>query len=975
MITFIRLICLQLAFICTYSYAYAAENPIIIDDILVTEEICELKNGSLTIIITGTYTDLIYSIDNGATFQTSNYFGNLGSGDYIAIVADASSCSEAFSIQIVDAPLPKVTIDFECEPEQNKVNVDLTPFSDGIQPFTYNWAGPNGESFDTPGLNQVDPGTYFVTVTDRLGCSIDTTLNFPICCELIVECNDSDTTYLNCISEVLDINALFLDNNTANDLSELSRTGINILERCSDIAVEVIDEYNANQECGSGPLVYKRIYRIDDGSNLSACENIIIIDNYGDITLENNPRELVISCNENIDDLINNWVDDIAGATVKACSGTYDVVTVPDIYTIAYSCIGTGSLDVEFLITDECNNELSFTSKISVIDITPPDIVCPDNIQISVAEPDFQQQIDSWLVDYISSDACSSADVIDDYSFDNLSFDCVEEMLTVRFVATDDCGNSSECISGITLTEIFVPQIICPEVLTIQCGGANNDFLVTEWLGMGLALGYDSNPIALDNDLDPSLLASLTCNMPLDVRFFALESCLQGVECETSVQIVDVIAPEIICPPSLTLINGDNNYENTIEDWLAVGSATDNCGDANLRNNFNIDELDFCNNDGDILVEYVAVDECDNESTCQSTILLSPYNLRIECPSDIIIDCGAPVELEVENWINSASAVENGIDIVSVSHDFDLANLNRTCDGITVVNFNASGTCAGSDESCSSTIKIIDTTAPNIICPQNVTLELSSEQLSNSISDFLESISSTDDCNKVSYDNNWNASLIDVVCSEDIEVLFVATDECDNASECTSMISLINNITPEILCPEEFSIYCNDPLLDDRILGHINRVEIQSSVDYDLSNDLNLELIDDDCEQDYFVDVDINVVDECGNTDMCTASLHIYPPPIVYIPNVFNPRSSDVNRTFTVFSNSSVVEVVSMVIYDRWGSPVFEEENFPPNDPEYGWDGFNGGSVEPSNVMSYFIKVTGILGDELEFTGTVQVMK
>ncbi|MDA8692768.1 gliding motility-associated C-terminal domain-containing protein [Saprospiraceae bacterium] len=967
--------CLHIAFICTFSYASAAENPIIIDDIILTDELCELENGTLTIIINGTYTDLIYSIDNGATFQESNFFGNLGSGDYIAIVADASSCSETFSIQIVDAPLPQVTIDFVCEPEKNRVNVSLTPFVDGIQPFTYNWDGPNGARFNSRNLDEVEPGTYFVTVTDRIGCSIDTTLSIPVCCELIVECSAPDTTNLNCISEVPEINSLFLDNNTANDINELTNIGINVNEKCSDITVAVTDEFDMSQECGTDPLLYKRIYRIDDGSNLSTCEKVIIIDNYGDILLQNNPQDLQVSCDENIDDILSNWIDNMAGATFNSCSDTYDVETVPDVLTIAYSCIGTGALEVEFIITDECDNELTFTSTVNVADTMAPDVTCPNTIEISADEPDFQQQVDTWLEQYDSSDNCSSATVINDYNFNNLTFDCDAESLDVEFTATDDCGNTNDCVTTILITDIFIPEITCPETLTIQCGGANNDFLITEWLGMSSAIGYNSNPLGVDNDLDQTSIDNLTCNAPVDVRFFATSACLQDVECITSVQVIDIISPELDCPPSLSLVNGDDNYENTINEWLAEATASDNCGQANLVNDFDISAVDFCDNNGDLTVEFIAEDDCDNTSICESLILLTPYSLSLECPNDIIIDCSAPLEAEINFWLLSASAIENGMNVIQVDNDFVIENLNTACDGITEVSFNALSTCVGSDENCTSTIRIIDTTAPDIICPQNIIIELGTDDITSNVSTFLESITASDDCHVIDYRNDWDSGSVNVACSEDIEVLFTATDDCDNVSDCISMISFINNVSPEINCPEEFSIYCDDRLLDNKILEHLGRVEVESTVDYDLSNDLDLELLDRDCEQDYFVDVDISVIDQCDNDNSCTASIHIYPPPNVYIPNVFSPGSNNTNEIFTVFSNSSVVEVVSMIVFDRWGSPVFEQENFPPNDTSYGWDGFNGGDKEQSNVMTYYIVVTGILGDELEFTGSVQVMK
>ena len=272
---------------------------------------------------------------------------------------------------------------------------------------------------------------------------------------------------------------------------------------------------------------------------------------------------------------------------------------------------------------------------------------------------------------------------------------------------------------------------------------------------------------------------------------------------------------------------------------------------------------------------------------------MTPFSLSLECPADIIIDCSAPLEAKINSWLMSALAIENNIDAIQVNNDFLIENLNTTCDGITEISFSASGSCPGSDEDCISTIKITDTTAPDIICPQGISIELSSEDITGEVSSFLESITVADDCHSIDLISDWDDAKVNFVCSEDIEVLFTATDDCGNFSDCTSMISFNNNVSPEIICPEEFSIYCDDRRLDNRVAEHLNRIEVASSVDYEVRNDLNLNLIDRDCEQDYFIDVEITAVDECGNEEFCIAPIHVYPPPQVYIPNIFTPESNN----------------------------------------------------------------------------------
>ncbi len=88
----------------------------------------------------------------------------------------------------------------------------------------------------------------------------------------------------------------------------------------------------------------------------------------------------------------------------------------------------------------------------------------------------------------------------------------------------------------------------------------------------------------------------------------------------------------------------------------------------------------------------------------------------------------------------------------------------------------------------------------------------------------------------------------------------------------------------------------------------------------------------------------------------------------VFAPNVFSPNEDGTNDRFTLFTNDRVVEIESMDIFDRWGENVFRGNNFPPNEPEFGWDGRHDGNLMNPQVLVFSVVV--ILDD-----GTKQVFK
>lgn len=78
------------------------------------------------------------------------------------------------------------------------------------------------------------------------------------------------------------------------------------------------------------------------------------------------------------------------------------------------------------------------------------------------------------------------------------------------------------------------------------------------------------------------------------------------------------------------------------------------------------------------------------------------------------------------------------------------------------------------------------------------------------------------------------------------------------------------------------------------------------------------------------------MVDENGCTDTVAFNILVRPLFSIYVPNVFN--KDDGTGNYTIYTLEPI-NINSMSVYDRWGNQVFNQENFPSNDPSFGWDG------------------------------------
>lgn len=108
----------------------------------------------------------------------------------------------------------------------------------------------------------------------------------------------------------------------------------------------------------------------------------------------------------------------------------------------------------------------------------------------------------------------------------------------------------------------------------------------------------------------------------------------------------------------------------------------------------------------------------------------------------------------------------------------------------------------------------------------------------------------------------------------------------------------------------------------------------------------------------------------------------------IYVPSAFSPDNGDgVNDVVMIYSARNVDKVIAWQIYDRWGELVFQQEDFQPNDPAFGWNGTWRNVLQSkrkqedrftmmnAQVFVYYAKVQFIDGEIKEFTGDITLVK
>ncbi len=96
----------------------------------------------------------------------------------------------------------------------------------------------------------------------------------------------------------------------------------------------------------------------------------------------------------------------------------------------------------------------------------------------------------------------------------------------------------------------------------------------------------------------------------------------------------------------------------------------------------------------------------------------------------------------------------------------------------------------------------------------------------------------------------------------------------------------------------------------------------------------------------------------------------------VFIPSAFTPNGDGLNDVFMVIGDiPSAQQVDQLLIFNRWGGVVFENSNFPLNDPAQGWDGNWRGQPIAEGVYPYVAQVRFLDQVVYTYSGTVTVYR
>ena len=395
---------------------------------------------------------------------------------------------------------------------------------------------------------------------------------------------------------------------------------------------------------------------------------------------------------------------------------------------------------------------------------------------------------------------------------------------TVTAGAITPAAGNSACgeLNGDSYTITYTVEDVCSRVITcVQTFTISNGPPTITCLPALEVIGCDASDAPAP---DPSLISgtdvcnTVTASFVSDVStgagcpgdplvisrtYRVTNECGVFTECVQTITIFDNVQP------SVTIDVDEINVSCEEMPPLPTVTVMDNCSNpADIQIDFTQDTTEMmCPGNLMILRTWIATDECGNMDTVTQEVGIfdNMDPVFMNAPADTTVSCTAMIPPPTTPDIDD-------------NCDLDMPELVETtmpgrCPGELVITrtFSVEDSCMNM-VSFTQTITVVDTIAPTITCPAALTIV--GCDASDAPAADISLVIASDQCSNVTITHEGDIAT-GTGCPTDpllITRTYRATDECGNFTECSQVISIIDNVAPDMVsCPADILIIGCDP--------------------------------------------------------------------------------------------------------------------------------------------------------------------
>ena len=530
------------------------------------------------------------------------------------------------------------------------------------------------------------------------------------------------------------------------------------------------------------------------------------------------PIDTTIECDEMTMSLLQSFLDRHGNAMATdecgaAVTWTYRYMVVPN----ACDPSGSNTFPVTFIYMDECGNQDSAMSMITIVDTRPPTItVEAADTTVNCDGAMNMSDFDTWVANMGGAEATDDCGVVNwRYEILGTLDQCAATRIdTVRFIVSDLCSNEDTTMALFIVIDTTPPMIIIRDTM-ILC---DQDTSVSNLGGPTVIEDCGSSTLSHTDMVTPG-----TCPQEATITrtWVAVDECNNSSTVVQTIDVIDTIPPDVVCPaPSFASCTADEIP--IITSWAqfldSLGSATDNC---------NLDTTTFGYVGFRTVIqptrrlvyrEYQIGDGCGNFGSCEHLIIVqdvTPPDARCVDTLRVMADVNGVAIISVDA-IDNGSTDNCGIDSMWLDRSGFSCSFYYNIDLVRVTTLYVRD-FAGNISTCQATLIITCPCPPSPLpptCNDEITVSLGSNcsfevDASVIMQNYVEGC---DDPYKVTLTNSSNVNIGNVVTENEMgqDLIFNIIDTT-NGNRCWGHVHVEDKRPPQIIC-EDQTVSCIDPI-------------------------------------------------------------------------------------------------------------------------------------------------------------------
>jgi len=615
-------------------------------------------------------------------------------------------------------------------------------------------------------------------------------------------------------------------------------------------------------ECGG--TLYQTWTFTDDCQRVITYTQTIHVSPAPQAVFVNPPADITITCGEATSFAVSSLSYSNAGLGGCLISGQ-----VNGVLSGSYTECG-GTMYQTWTFTDLCNRTTTFVQTINVTAAPQAQFAAVENYSISCENAASLQP--SYLA-YTNNavNGCLIAGQVLGVITGN--YNNCNGVLTQTWTFTDNCGRTSTQTQTINIYDNTAPTFTAPANTTIYTD-VNCNYNASVSVTGDVTNEADNCSVNLQATYTDVVSDGICEGSHTIYRTWSLvDDC--GNAAPTQLQVITV--QDNMAPVVITVAGSlDATVECSDPEGLAAALALAPTADDNCSSELTLNLVsDVTTNSQQCDNEYTRVrtwnftDDCGNvsENFVQTINVVDNTNpLWTVLPTDLTVECdGQGNTSQLNAWLNTPAGTDN-CGIASVTNNYTTLSNGCGNTGSALVTFTLTDEC-GNAVTATATFSIVDTENPTINVPANLEVDTDPGVCGAQITLIA---TGGDDCGEVTITNDLTGSAnASGFYNAGVTIIqWTATDECGNTVTAQTMITVIDEEPPMIICPPHITVNA-----DDKECGAY--VEVPAPI---VSDNCEIRTVTntftgtDDASAFYPIGTTIvwwTVVDMDGNTDNC----------------------------------------------------------------------------------------------------------